>query len=101
QILATTNLNTVDLMVSRNFINTNGFDPALGNPQTPNLTNINYDYVVGGGGAPSLADVQQNIRSLYYDPRPPVFINTNFPGGKEILDFRFYVDLNRNGRYDT
>jgi hypothetical protein len=100
QILATTNLNAVDLMVSRNFINTNGFYPNLGTPDSPNLTNINYEYLTGGG-APSLAQVQQNIRSLFYDPRPPVFINTNFPGGQEILDFRFYVDLNRNGRYDT
>jgi hypothetical protein len=96
QILATTNLNAVDLMVSRNFINTNGFDRNLGSY----LTNVNYDYLVSGG-APTLNDVQQTIANLFYDPRPPVFINTNFPGGPEILDFRFYVDLNRNARYDT
>ena len=29
-------------------------------------------------------------------PRPPVFVSTN--GG---LDFRFYLDLNRNGKYDA
>src|SRR5689334_20467421 len=47
QILATTNLNAVDLMVSRNFINTNGFYPNLGTPDSPNLTNINYEYLTG------------------------------------------------------
>jgi hypothetical protein len=34
---------------------------------------------------------------LFYSPRPPVFIPVGSNGSN---DFRFYVDLNRNGRYD-
>jgi hypothetical protein len=43
----------------------------------------------------------QNLANLYYDPRPPVFVNTNTAGAAEILDFRFYLDLNRNRRFET
>ena len=44
-------------------------------------------------------DFLQNLANLLYDPRPPVFIVTNALayGSNE---FRFYLDLNRNGRYD-
>ena len=41
----------------------------------------------------------QNIANLLYNPRPPVFVVTNRlqPNSNE---FRFYLDLNRNGRDD-
>src|SRR5688572_107933 len=39
QILASTNLLEVEMMVSRNFVNTNGFDAGF---VGRNLTNVNY-----------------------------------------------------------
>jgi hypothetical protein len=36
---------------------------------------------------------------LYYSPRPPVFVQTN-ANPNDPLDFRFYLDLNRNGTND-
>jgi len=50
-------------------------------------------------GTEQLAWVQ-NIANLYYDPRPPVFVVTN-PFYPNNYDFRFYVDINRNGRFET
>jgi hypothetical protein len=91
-ILATKNSYNYGLLVSANFINANGFDPALG----ANLINVGYTY---SNGAPlnNVADIEQNLANLYYSPRPPVFVNTN---SGSPLDFRFYLDLNRNGTFD-
>ena len=81
------------LIVSTNYRYPSGFIP-----NSSGLTNVNYDYrndgaVLNGG------DFLQNVANLYYSPRPPVFVRTNknFPG----LDFRFYHDLNQNGRFET
>jgi len=89
------NLNAIDLLVSRNYIRTKGFIRGNNDP-----TNVNYDYTQNGAPLDATA-WQRNIANLYYDPRPPVFVNTNFVGGPEILDFRFYLDLNRNRRFET
>ncbi|MEI2727029.1 MAG: hypothetical protein V9H26_27075 [Verrucomicrobiota bacterium] len=89
-ILATTNPANFDLLVSTNFINWNGFDPGAVN----NLTNVNYDYQLNKSpltGPQALA----NLASLYYNPRPPVFITNRLTG---VTEFRFFNDLNRNGR---
>ena len=98
RIIAFTNEFEFDLMVSRNYVNQNGFDTSLA---VQNPTNVNYDYVdphVTPAPIPitPLTPAQQlkNIANLLYDPRPPVFIGTN-------AEFRFYLDLNRNGRFDT
>ncbi|HTV38937.1 MAG TPA: hypothetical protein VMF08_00065 [Candidatus Sulfotelmatobacter sp.] len=90
QILTTTNPYVFSLMVSTNYINPTGFFRGVANP-----TNVNYAYYAPGGpvGALQTADLEQNIANLFYDPRPPVFYGSN--------DFRYYLDLNRNGRYDT
>ena len=40
------------------------------------------------------------LGNLYYDPRPPVFVQTN-RNPQSPLDFRFYLDLNRNGQFET
>jgi len=93
-ILATTNPYNFGLLVSTNYINSFGFVPAAG----ANPTNVNYDYYNTGPGPLALNDLLQNLANLYYSPRPPVFIQTNATGP---LDFRFYLDLNRNGRFDT
>ena len=45
-------------------------------------------------------DLKQNVANLLYLPRAPVFVpnptNSSLPA-----DFRFYLDLNRNGQFET
>jgi hypothetical protein len=97
-MLATTNPYNYGLVVSTNYINPNGFDPA--DPIVgPDPLNVNYDGLVAGGGPLSAAQLQQNIANLFYLPRAPVYIVTNQSSG--ATDFRFYLDLNRNGQFDT
>ncbi len=91
-LLATTNSYNFDLLVSTNFINRYGYNPAAG----ANPTNVNYDYTYNGQ-AFAQADEQQNIANLEYLPRAPVFVPTNNLG---YNDFRFYLDLNRNRQFD-
>jgi hypothetical protein len=82
------------LLVSTNYINPLGFDPNSGNP-----TNVNYDHLINNGGALTTPDERnQNIADLWLLPRAPVFINTN---DGSPLDFRFFLDLNRNGEFDA
>ncbi len=45
-------------------------------------------------------DYARMLGNLYYDPRPPVFIQTN-RNPNLPLDFRFYLDLNRNSQFET
>jgi hypothetical protein len=91
-----------DYMVSRNYISPFGYNK--GNKDT---TNVNYDsYTISQFNAPPFnmqkdpAGWAQNIANLYYDPRPPVFVVTN-PAFPNNSDFRFWVDVNRNGRFET
>jgi hypothetical protein len=81
-----TNPYIFSLLVSTNYINQNGFTNG-----SADLANVNYDHYVNSSTPLSPADFAQNIANLYYNPRPPVFYSN---------DFRFYLDLNRNGRYD-
>jgi hypothetical protein len=94
QILVTTNPYVQPLLVSTNYFNSFGFNPISDNG-IPNLTNVNYVYRINNGGALAGLDLAQNIANLYFNPRPPVFYGSN------ANDFRYYLDLNRNGRYDT
>lgn len=89
-----TNDQAYGMLVSTNYINWLGFTPNSHSP-----TNVNYSYLRGGGGALTLQEQQDNIGNLMFDPRPPVYI----PIGTNTIapDFRYYLDLNRNGRYDT
>jgi hypothetical protein len=93
QIVASGTTAGYGLTVSTNFINPEGYvtEPGF----DPN--NVNYDFRVGGGVL-SANDRIQNIANLFYSPRPPVYINTN---DNAPLDFRFYLDLNRNGRFES
>jgi hypothetical protein len=94
-MLAVTNSQVYDLIVSTNFINPLGF---FVNPADWR-TNVNYDHLGGGGGGPLIRDQPLRVlTNLYYNPRPPVFITNRITGSNE---FRYYLDLNRNGRYDT
>ena len=91
-ILASGNLANYDLLVSTNFIRWEGFDTSA----TDGLTNVNYNYLVGGG-ALNADQARQNLLNLFYSPSPPVFITNRFAGG---MEFRSYIDLNRNGKLD-
>jgi hypothetical protein len=94
RMIATTNPFNYGLIVSTNFINPLGF--ASGDTS---LTNVNYNYANGNfvGGN----DLFQNLNNLYYNPRPPVFVSTNRPGFNDPLDFRYWLDLNRNGLFES
>jgi hypothetical protein len=88
-----------DYMVSRNFISPGGFIN-----KNSTLTNVNYDFFFGSTAANPVgnnaAAWAENIGNLYYDPRPPVFVVTN-PAYPASNDFRFWVDIDRNGRFET
>jgi hypothetical protein len=91
-IMSTTNGFNYGLRVSTTFSDPNGFQPGVAS-----LTNVNYDF--RRDGQPFTAnDLIQNIANLFYDPRPPVFITDRRTG---VTDFRYYLDLNRNGAFET
>ena len=58
------------LLISTNFINTNGF--RTGNRNRPNVS-----YVDTSGKPLTGVDMLQNLNNLIIDPRPPVYITTN------------------------
>src|ERR1043166_7710266 len=95
RIFATNNTYNYDLQVSTNFVNWNGFDPTL---PYDYRTNVNYGW--GRNGAALTANAPlQNLANLLLNPRPPVFITNRYFAKSN--EFRYYLDLNRNGRYDT
>jgi hypothetical protein len=94
KLLATSNSYNYGLLVSTNYIN--GFVSNVSSP-----TNVNYVYP---DGTPlSVPDFEQNLANLFFSPRPPVFVPS--PQGSYAnatnFDFRFYLDQNRNGIFDT
>jgi len=117
RIIGSTNRASFDLAVSTNWTTAtlnvaqlqamaNG-DPNLLAPLDPSiLTNATTYYRADGAPIFSLnnsSDVQlyrASLMNLYFDPRPPVFVQTNRSPNFNP-DFRFYLDLNRNGRFDT
>lgn len=96
RILARTNRFDYDLLVSTNYFNPGGF--IRGNT---NIFNVNYDRTSQNGlmSASLWQDWAQNIANLQIDPRPPVVYPTN-QTGLPTNDFRFYLDLNRNGYFE-
>jgi hypothetical protein len=92
-IMGSTNEFNYGLLASTNYINSAGF---LANSTSP--LNVNYDRKTDGSRLSTL-EWEQNIANLVYSPRPPVFITNRFFANSN--EFRFYLDLNRNGRYDT
>lgn len=80
------NLLAAAMIVSRSYQNPRAFTAG-----TEGFTNVNYATVAPANYLPMLTN-------LYYDPRLPVFVRTNQNGP---LDFRFFLDFNRNGRFDT
>jgi hypothetical protein len=97
QMLAHNDALYYDYMVSAAY-NTNG--PFNASETVYDPTNVNYDSFLTNRAAYSAANYAQNIANLWYDPRPPVFVVTN-PAYPNSNDFRFWVDINRNGRFET
>jgi hypothetical protein len=92
-LLAARNPHLLDFAVSTNYQNAAGFTA-----NTTNAANVNYNYSTG---LPlSQPDQQLNIFNLLYDPRAPVYVNTNAGNATGPLEFRYYVDLNRNAVFE-
>ena len=94
-MLSASNSLNYDFTVSTNFINPNGFVSALG----ADLENVGYTY--GNGFQLTENDFLQNLANLYYDPRPPVYFPIPLANDGVSNDFRFFLDFNRNGRFET
>ena len=88
-IFATSNAFNYRLFVSTNYL-TPYFDTTLGY-----TTNNNVNYLYGNGLPLNAADLAQNIGNLQILPRAPVFLPGTSGG------FRYFLDLNRNGQFDT
>lgn len=95
RMLAQTNKWAFGLEVSTNYINPAGFQPGLAD-----FTNVSYTLANGSPVLPGTANFAQNVANLLYDPRPPVFVKTN-DNQVTPAEFRYYLDLNRNGRFET
>jgi hypothetical protein len=95
-MMAFSNQFSSSLIVSTNFINPLGFERG-----NPNPTNVNFDYEMDprGNRPRPLTQLEQwqNLANLLYNPRVPVYIRNRVAGSN---DFRFYLDLNRNGLFD-
>jgi hypothetical protein len=90
-VLATTNPFAFGLLVSTNYVNPIGFQSGISS-----YTNVNYFYT--NWNFLNQNDFLQNLTNLYFSPRAPVFIITNYTTGSN--DFRYYLDLNRNGKFE-
>lgn len=97
RMIASRNRHNYDLLVSTNYIKATGFTTGDGT-----LANVNYDYMTALPllSPLSMADQIQNIANLFYDPRVPVYVRTNVVGAVGPLDFRYYIDLNRNSLFE-
>jgi hypothetical protein len=83
-------------------------DAALANAEAQVVANVlattnpyNFSLLVSTNGWPlTFTNLPGDLTYLYVSPRAPVFVanptNSSLPP-----DFRYYLDLNRNGRYDT
>jgi hypothetical protein len=92
-VMGFTNPYNIDILVSTNYISPAGFinsGPAYRNP-----TNVSYFYP--NGKVVTGNDALQNIANLLYNPRVPVFITNRLTRAN---DFRYYLDLNRNGTFE-
>ena len=71
-----------------------------------------FDPIVGHDGGNLIVSTSTNsldpldytpsyLASLHFDPRTPVFVRTNLTNAAAPLDFRYYLDLNRNGKFES
>jgi hypothetical protein len=94
RLLASTNPIAFNLFISTNYQSIDGFRSGLVSP-----TNV-HDFHVRGGGPLSGDDLLRNYRNMLFSPRVPVFIQTNANLPQAPLDYRFYLDFNRNGLFE-
>jgi len=92
QMLASGNGLNFGLMVSAN-LTTNFFNNST------NLTDVSY-YEATTGKLLTGVPLEKMLNNLLILPRPPVFVVSN-RNQTTPAEFRFYLDLNRNGVYDT
>ena len=101
RMVASSNRFNYDLAVSVNFLNPDKAHFADGD--TFDADNEDYDpynvsYYANQNRAPLTPEQQAvNLGNLLYDPRPPVYVRE--PGGQR-MNFRYYLDFNRNGRFE-
>jgi hypothetical protein len=88
-IMAQDNPFLVNLMVSTNYVNYDGFFPGVESP-----TNVNFDYKADRSGL-TLAEQRENLANLIFRPRVPVYMRDRRTGNQV---FQYYLDINRNGR---
>lgn len=89
-----------DLAVSTNLWAPYGFNTAL--PlNLANFTNVNYEFPLANPNGTLTEDQRlRALGNLMFSPRAPVYVSTNSdPDAPK--ESRFYLDLNRNGRFDT
>lgn len=109
-IATANNRSAAGFFVSTNYINprANPADSYLISGNMDALTNVNYlnttdpanprQYDLANSSDRDL--YRRMLANLFYSPRPPVYVVTN-KSTRNSTDFRFYLDLNRNGRFDT
>ncbi len=91
-----------DMLVSTNYISLFGFTNTGSAAAISSPLNVSYYYNTNSLQYPpftpnlTLADGQTMLKNLFILPRAPVFATNN--AGQQ--DFRFWLDLNRNGLYD-
>lgn len=99
---------SLDLFVSTNYLNPSA-QPGLSFINTGNfdhLTNVSYyknpltQQLYNLGLAGDRALYEEMLANLFYNPRVPVFVSTN-RDPRATPEFRYYLDLNRNGRFET
>lgn len=87
KIMHQTNMNAYEFMVSTNYINPRGFFPNNYSP-----TNVAFRESSGAQLTPD--EMRIVLKNLLFDPRAPVYVVTQ---ANTRPDFRYYLDLNRNG----
>lgn len=98
RMLTASNKLNYDFAVSTNFLNINKdgldvFDPNLDDFENFNPENVGYHD--DNGRFLDKRNQAINIGNLQFDPRPPVYIQTN-NNSRYRLDFRFFLNFNRN-----
>ena len=93
-VLATTNSYLNNLLVSTNYINANGFVAGVANP-----TNVNYDYYSNAPGSLFQTNLSRTSPT-FFTCRARRFLFRHPTNASVPSDFRFYLDLNRNGKFE-
>lgn len=92
-ILATTNPYNYSLLVSTNYATFGGIIPGAATVNYISYFDTNGNLLTGNNGDYLI----NTVTNLYLLPRPPVFV----PTVKGANDFRYYLDLNRNGLFEA